>query len=238
MYRVIITAALLWAACAPAHADFDAGMAAASTGDFAAARAEWQPLAEAGDAATQYHMGLLNAEGRGGKQNFDEAGRYFHLAAAQGHADAQFAIALMIDRGQGVPQDDTLASQWYLTAAENDHVEAQYNLAIAYMRGSGVAIDEAEGVKWFKAAGEQGYSHALVNLGVVHAIGKGVERDPVIAYMWFRIAIEKARPRCRPSHSIEPGASCRTRQIAAAEARAAGVAGEPSLTAKLNLVRV
>jgi hypothetical protein len=113
MQKLIIVAALLWAACAPAHADFDAGMAAASTGDFAAARAAWRPLAEAGDPAAQYHMGLLNAEGRGAKQDFDAAGRWFHLAAAQGHANAQFAIALMNDRGQGVPQDDTLASQWY-----------------------------------------------------------------------------------------------------------------------------
>lgn len=219
MHRLILIAAFLWAAAAPVHADFDAGLEAAHKGDFATARAEWQALVDDGDARAQYYLGMLNAEGRGAEPDFVEAGRLFGLSAAQGYVDAQFAVAIMHDRGQGLAQDDVLATRWYRTAAEAGHVDAQYNLAIAYMRGNGVEVDEAEGVKWFHAAGEQGHSHALVNLGVVHAIGKGVARDPVAAYMWFRIATKKdvrgadqALDRTRGELSEE--------QIAAAEAGA------------------
>ncbi len=42
-----------------ARADFDAGWQAYQRGDFAAAMAEWQPLAEQGHALAQYNMGVI-----------------------------------------------------------------------------------------------------------------------------------------------------------------------------------
>ena len=45
--------------------DFQKGMDAAQRGDFAAALKEWKPLAEQGDAHTQYNLGVMYQEGRG-----------------------------------------------------------------------------------------------------------------------------------------------------------------------------
>ena len=39
--------------------DFQKGLAAAQAGDFATALQEWTPLAEAGDAAAQYNLGIM-----------------------------------------------------------------------------------------------------------------------------------------------------------------------------------
>ena len=42
-----------------AAADFKAGLEAYQRGDYATALHEWQPLAEKGDANSQYNLGLL-----------------------------------------------------------------------------------------------------------------------------------------------------------------------------------
>jgi hypothetical protein len=47
----------------PAQAGFEEGLAAHILGDYATALKELQPLAEAGNAAAQYNLGLRYAEG-------------------------------------------------------------------------------------------------------------------------------------------------------------------------------
>ncbi len=44
---------------------FETGVEAAERGDYAAAVREWRPLAERGDAPSQYSLGALYAEGKG-----------------------------------------------------------------------------------------------------------------------------------------------------------------------------
>ena len=55
----LFAAVVLAAACVSARADYDTGVAAYAAGDYAAAIAEWRHSAEAGDAASQYGMGLI-----------------------------------------------------------------------------------------------------------------------------------------------------------------------------------
>lgn len=58
-------AALLLFSMAISASDFQAGLDTYNHGDFAAALKEWQPLAEQGDANSQYNLGLLYALGKG-----------------------------------------------------------------------------------------------------------------------------------------------------------------------------
>ncbi|MEK7764448.1 MAG: sel1 repeat family protein, partial [Nitrospirota bacterium] len=53
----------------PAWADFQAGMDANDREDYATAFREWRPLAEQGDALSQYNLGLLYRKGRGVSQD-------------------------------------------------------------------------------------------------------------------------------------------------------------------------
>ena len=56
---------------------------------YATAVRKWRPLAEAGDAAAQYNLGVIFDQGRGVPRDTAEALRWYQLAAAQGYAAAQ-----------------------------------------------------------------------------------------------------------------------------------------------------
>jgi len=87
LYRFLATAALMTLlAPAPSFADDIAdGAAAYREGDFKAAIALWEPLAEgelAGDPWAQYYMGLVHELGRGVKKDRAKAkDYYFHVLA-------------------------------------------------------------------------------------------------------------------------------------------------------------
>jgi len=105
-------------------ADFNKGLAAAESGDFATALREWKPLAEKGDALAQFNLGLMYRKGEGVPQDYKTAVKWYTLAAEQGHADAQFTLGLMYALGQGVLQDYKTAVEWYTLAAEQGDADA------------------------------------------------------------------------------------------------------------------
>ncbi|MDW8368755.1 MAG: hypothetical protein RMK81_00700 [Geminicoccaceae bacterium] len=64
------------------------GVLAYQAGDFARAFAIWRPLAEAGNARAQFHLGALYLEGRIGPPDYALAYRWLALAARAGQAAA------------------------------------------------------------------------------------------------------------------------------------------------------
>ena len=72
LIRCAAVVAILAPACA-ASQDFDAGVRALDAGDYATALQEWRPLAEQGDAAAQYNLGLMYHHGDGVTQDHAEA---------------------------------------------------------------------------------------------------------------------------------------------------------------------
>ncbi len=98
---------------APAWAGFDEGLAAYNRGDYATALREWRPLAEQGDAAAQYNLGLMYGKGQGVTQDYAKALQWYRKAAEQGHAKAQYNLGFMYDKGKGVLQDYVQAHMWY-----------------------------------------------------------------------------------------------------------------------------
>ena len=62
-------ALLLGSAGVSESADFQKGLTAAQSGDFATALREWKPLAEQGDSAAQRNLGLMYDNGQGVPQN-------------------------------------------------------------------------------------------------------------------------------------------------------------------------
>ncbi len=90
MKRVTAFAVLLVVLAAPAWADFSDGVAAYDRGDYATAFSEWKPLAEQGDAAAQYNLGIMYSNGRGVPQDHVQAVKWYRKAAEQGVAFAQY----------------------------------------------------------------------------------------------------------------------------------------------------
>ncbi len=105
MKRVALAVALLIALATPSQADYWDGLVAYWRGDYATALQEFKPLAEQGDARTQFKLGLMYSNGQGVALDFSEAVQWYRKAAEQGDAGAQNNLGLMHSNGQGVPQE-------------------------------------------------------------------------------------------------------------------------------------
>jgi hypothetical protein len=98
-------------------ADYEKGVDASLRGNFKTAMKKWKPLAERGDATSQFQVGWLYFEGKGVTQNYSTAVKWYRLAAEQGFAYAQSALGLMYSNGTGISQDYTRTYMWFSIAA-------------------------------------------------------------------------------------------------------------------------
>jgi hypothetical protein len=193
--------------------DFQSGLDAYLEKDYETAYKVIVPLAEQGNAASQFYMGLMYENGQRVPQDFKEAVKWYRLAAEQGDKLAQYRLGMMYDNGQVVPQDYKKAFKWLLKSAEQMNLKAQrlirtnYHqrhkqiaeqgdsyaqrfLGASYYLGLGVTQDYAEAAKWYKKAAEQEDRVAQNILGSMYEKGKGVSKDFVEAYKWFSLSEE------------------------------------------------
>jgi TPR repeat protein len=68
-------------------------------GDYAAALRVWRPLANQGNAASQFKLGNMYHHGEGVPQDFAAAVTWYRKAADQGDAEAQLHLGNMYDFG-------------------------------------------------------------------------------------------------------------------------------------------
>ena len=85
----LMIALLLGSAGVSWGGDFQKGLTAAQSGDYATALREWKPLAVQGDASAQSNLGLMYRNGKGVPQDYKTAVKWYTLAAEQGDAYAQ-----------------------------------------------------------------------------------------------------------------------------------------------------
>ena len=138
----LIALVLLMGATLAAHAGFDQATAAFDKGDYATALKELKPLAEKGDARSQYAMGVMAENGFGMPKDLAQAATWYRKAAEQGNADAQYNLGAMYEHGIGLPVNYAQAVRWYRPAAENGDIDALSNLGVLYEKGQGVAQDK------------------------------------------------------------------------------------------------
>ncbi len=77
-----------------------------------------RPLAEHGIPHAQNVLGEIYMYGEGISQDFDEAAKWFRLAAEQHHRRAQFMLGVLHWSGDGVPQDYDKAVKWFRLAED------------------------------------------------------------------------------------------------------------------------
>jgi TPR repeat protein len=124
--RHLLAAALAIALSSPLAAqDFDKGWAAYQRGDYATALQEWRPLAEQGQAAAQYRLGVMYAYGIRVEKDFKEARRWYEKAARQGDAPAAYELGVLYELGRGVLQDERQAAYWFHQGALRGHRPSQ-----------------------------------------------------------------------------------------------------------------
>ena len=125
-------------------ADFEKGLVAALSGDYATALKEWTPLAEQGDTFVQYDLGVMYERGVGVPQDYKTAVKWFTRASEQGDAHAQTKLAAMISLGEGVIQDNVYAHMWLNISRANGHKNGNKLIEILVKKMTPSQIEKAQ----------------------------------------------------------------------------------------------
>jgi hypothetical protein len=167
-------------------ADWDKGVTAYKSGDYATALREWTPLATRGDASMQYLVGTMHKEGKGTPQDYKTAVKWWRLAAEQGNADAQSNLGWMYRNGKGVPQDYKTAVKWYTLAAEQGDASAQTQVEKLQKK-----ISDQNELRELQVRAKQGNADAQYNLGLMYDKGRGVPQNYKTAVKWYTLAAKQ-----------------------------------------------
>ncbi len=116
----------------------------------------------------QFNFGLMYFYGRGCKQNYEEAFKWFSKATEQGNAKAQFQLGVMYQKGYWVDQSDEEAFKWFSKAAKQGDADAQNELAWMSLNGIVVEKDIKRAVEWYAIAVNQEHALAQNNLAMVY----------------------------------------------------------------------
>src|SRR6476619_2669326 len=101
--RAIAAIVLVLAFAAPAAAGtFEDAVDAHARGDYAKALRLIRPLANDGNAAAQFNLGVMYLTGHGVQQDYSAAALWFRKAAEQGYAFAQSNLGALYRDGRGV----------------------------------------------------------------------------------------------------------------------------------------
>jgi clan AA aspartic protease (TIGR02281 family) len=161
--------------------------APAVAADRAAEIERLKPVAENGEAAAQYQLGLLYADGK----DLPEAAHYYRLAAAQDHHEAQARLALMNCNGTGVPKNADECVRLLKLAAEAGVTLAEVNLAARYLSGDGVSTNHHEAVRLARSATDKGDPTGQLLLGICYETGVGIGQSRSEAVRLYRLSAAK-----------------------------------------------
>jgi TPR repeat protein len=136
------------------------GLDAVRRKDYAAAFAEFRPLAEKGDPDAQVDLGNLFMRGLGVHQDYGTAFDWYQKAANQNHPIAQSKLGMLHYYGLGTIQDSEAAAKWFRRAADQGVSAAQSVLGTLYAQGDGVVKDPVQAFFWLTLAFEFGDAEA------------------------------------------------------------------------------
>ena len=161
MLRSLLTLAVLAVPAAlSAQTSVKAGVEAWQKGDYAAAIANWRPLAEKGDADAAFNLGQAYRLGRGVDVNLGAAQTWLARAAEQKHLDAQATLGLLLfqngNRAGGL--------RWLKLAADRGEPRALLVYGTALYNGDGVARDQTLAYALVSRAAAQGLAPAKETL--------------------------------------------------------------------------
>ena len=141
-------------------ADYQSGLDAYNSGDYATALHDWKavvtPPHPAIFAETHYAIGMLYWKGQGVTKDYFEALNWMRRAADLNHAGAQAKLGYLYTQGIAVQQDYEQAFQWFSKAAQQGDIDGQYNLGIFYLNGWGAKQDKTMAAQYLAAASAQG----------------------------------------------------------------------------------
>lgn len=188
-------------AAAPGLASVRDGVDAWSRGDYAAAVAQWDGPAAAGDADAMFNLGQAYRLGRGVVQDEARAEQLYYNASQRGHVQAADTYGLMLFQNGRHAE----ALPYVQDAARRGDPRSQYLLGIAHFNGDLVARD------WVRA-------YALLTLANASGLPQAV---PAITQMDEQISLADRQQAAGLAETLRAEAdSARNAEFAAADLNA------------------
>jgi TPR repeat protein len=100
-------------------------------------------------------------EGMGTPPNFEEAAKWYRLAAEQGDPGAQFSLAVMLILGDGIKKNKKEAVNWIIEAANQNEPRAQFALGVLLFFGDGIKENRLLAMEWLQKSASQGLPDAI-----------------------------------------------------------------------------
>ena len=127
--------------------------------------------AETGIILSQDSLGSMYEEGRGVRQNYSTAAKWYQKAADSGLASAQFKLGLMYEEGRGVRQNYSTAANFYSEAAKKLHSSAKNNLGRLYEKGLGVRQNRSKAKELYGQSCDDGVQISCNNYRILNEQG-------------------------------------------------------------------
>lgn len=166
--------------------------------------AQYRALAEAGDAAAAYHLGMMLGSGCQGQPDAAQARQWMLKAAEQGHADAQKQLAQWHQGGlMGLRKNKKQARQWLDQALASYRRAGEAGDAGAYTELGRLHDDDgawsglknhATAAEWYMKAANAGDALGQFRLGECYEQGKGLPLNDVQAAVWYIKANRSGHP--------------------------------------------
>ena len=133
--------------------------------------------ANAGDGEAASRLADAYREGEFVGQDWEQAFRWYSVAARAGDMEAQNNLGTLYLEGYYCPEDHEKAVYWYRKSAEQGANVAQYNLGMRYLHGQGVTVDNLLAMSWLEKSSANGYPLASYDLGLMYLHGEGCKPD-------------------------------------------------------------
>ncbi len=165
-----------------------AALDALDGGDFALAQPALLSWAERGDAAAQFALARMYANGRGVTQDARQAERWYRRAVQQGDTRAMVELGRLYKEGHVIRQNLSEAVELFRKATSHGEPLGPLNLGLLYLEGEGVPKNLVLALEFFENAARRGSAEAMHMLGYMHRRGLGVPPDLDLAFDRYRRA--------------------------------------------------
>ena len=188
---MLLALGLMLAGAGTVTAGFKEGVEAYQRGDYAAAIAEWQPLAEAGDPSSLLGLGLIYHRGQGVKIDQVRAARLIERAALLGEPKAELQMAEMYAEGTGVKRDREMALVYLQRAAARGNQSANTHILLTQLIEWFEAVDGKQSIPRHFDDGVPLKSFHYYLLGDAYRRGWWVQVDQRLALKLLEIGASK-----------------------------------------------
>lgn len=128
-------------------------------------------------------------------RDYENAKKYFELAAEIGYPVANNNLAALYMEGEGVEKDYAKAHEYALKAAEKGVGSAMDILANLYEHGRGVKKDLKKALHWYEEGSKAGFVNSTYSTAMfIHNTSKGKEDDVKCAMLLQEAAARGFKP--------------------------------------------